>query len=182
MEQIGKRIFIEKSENNLHIEILASTDILKRNLLLGWLLIWTVLGVIMVSQYFALKDPNQKTFVIVYMAFWLYYEYKVGKTLRWRTSGKEVIDIKNGVFTMQKLISGKGKEETFDIKDIGELHLFEGREKGFFKSLNNSYWVIGFGTIAFDYDGSEIKFGLQLEEDEAKQLMKQVKYFLKNQK
>ena len=72
MEQIGKRIFIEKTADNLHIEINSSTDDdkLKRNLLIVWLLMWTVLGVIVASQYIQLRDPNQKTFIIVYLAFW----------------------------------------------------------------------------------------------------------------
>ncbi|MEO6884106.1 MAG: hypothetical protein ABI199_08790 [Bacteroidia bacterium] len=182
MEKIGNRISIEKTADRLHIEIVASTnaDNLKRNLLIIWLLMWTALGVIVASQYVQLRDPNQKTFLIVYLGFWLYYEYKVGKTLRWRMFGKEIIDINNETFSITKMLSGKGKEELFELKDIHELHLFEGREKGFFKSLNNSYWVIGFGSVAFDYDGKEIKFGLQVEEEEAKQLMKMVKYRLKN--
>jgi hypothetical protein len=41
--------------------------------------------------------------------------------------------------------------------------------------MNNSYWMIGGEKLAFDYYGKEIKFALQIEESEAKALLKILK-------
>lgn len=172
MEYIGKRVSMKRSENELSIVILSSVDKLKNRLLILWLLLWSISGLIVLSQYFVMPDPNTKTAIIVWMGFWAYFEYKIFHAYLWRKSGKEKIKIQEKKLLYKRDVSGRGKIKTFETDFIKDLRLIEPKESSFFESLNNSYWVIAGEKLAFDYYGNEVKFGLQLEEADAKALIK----------
>lgn len=175
MEYIGKRISIQQKENELSIVILALQDKLKNNLLFLWFFLWSLSGVIIISQYFLLTDPDTKTVLIVWMGFWAYFEYKIFKAYRWRKFGKEIIKIRDGNFSYKRDISGKGKIKTYPIDHIKNLRFLEPQENSFFENLNDSYWVIANEKLAFDHNGAEIKWGIQLDESDAKALLKRIK-------
>jgi len=172
MEYIGKRISMRRSENELSIVILSSVDKLKNRLLILWLLLWSISGLIVLSQYFVMPDPDTKTAIIVWMGFWAYFEYKIFQAYLWRKSGKEKIKIQEKKLLYKRDVSGRGKIRFFETDFIKDLRLIEPKENSFFESLNNSYWVIAGEKLAFDYYGNEVKFGLQLEEVDAKALIK----------
>jgi hypothetical protein len=175
MEYISKRASIKHKDDELSIVILAEADTQKNRLLLAWLCLWTIGGLIVFSQYFTFTDPNTKIALIVWMGFWFYFEYKITSAYLWRKSGKEIIKIRNNKFYYKKDVSGRGKLKTYSIDYIKDLRIVESKENAFFENLNNSYWVIAGEKLAFDYYGREIKFGIQLEEQEAKNLLKIIK-------
>jgi hypothetical protein len=175
MDYIGKRISIKQSENELSIVILALVDATKNKLLFAWLLLWSLSGLVVLLQFFLIPDPNTRIAVIVWMAFWAYFEYKIVNAYRWRKAGKEKIKIRNNKFLYKRDISGGGKIKTYEMDFIKEPRLVEEKDDSFFESLNNSYWVIAGEKLAFDYYGKEIKFGLELEATDAKALLKVIK-------
>lgn len=172
MEYIGKRISIKRTENELSIVILSLVNKLKNRFLFLWFILWSISGLIVLSQYFIMPDPNTKTAIIVWMGFWAYFEYKIFHAYLWRKSGKEKIKINDTKFLYKRDVSGRGKIKTYETDFIKDLRLIEPKENSFTESLNNSYWVIGGEKLAFDYYGKEIKFGLQLDETDAKALLK----------
>ncbi|MES2284454.1 MAG: hypothetical protein V4547_02115 [Bacteroidota bacterium] len=172
MEYIGKRISIKRTENELSIVILSLINKLKNRLLFLWFILWSISGIIVLSQYFIMPDPNTKTAIIVWMGFWAYFEYKIFHAYLWRKSGKEKIKINDTKFLYKRDVSGRGKIKTYETDFIKDLRLIEPKENSFTENLNNSYWVIGGEKLAFDYYGKEIKFGLQLDEVDAKALLK----------
>lgn len=172
MEYIGKRISIKRTENELSIVILSLVNKLKNRFLFLWFILWSISGLIVLSQYFIMPDPNTKTAIIVWMGFWAYFEYKIFHAYLWRKSGKEKIKINDKKFLYKRDVSGRGKIKTYETDFIKDLRLIEPKENSFTESLNNSYWVIGGEKLAFDYYGKEIKFGLQLDETDAKALLK----------
>ncbi|MFY9309147.1 MAG: hypothetical protein WAQ28_08900 [Bacteroidia bacterium] len=178
MEYIGKRISIKRTEEGLSIVILALADKLKNRLLLAWLVLWTLAGMIVFSQYFTITDPNTKIAVIVWMGFWFYFEFKITNAWLWRRSGKEVLKIRNNKLEYKRDVSGRGKIQSYSADFIKEIRLLEPKES-FLESLNNSYWVIAGEKLAFDYYGKEIKLGLQLDDTDAKALLKVIKGGLK---
>ena len=175
MEYIGKRISIKRSENELSIVILSLINKVKNRFLFLWFILWSISGLIVLSQYFIMPDPNTKTAIIVWMGFWAYFEYKIFHAYLWRKSGKEKIKINDKKLLYKRDVLGRGKIKMYDIDIIKNLRLIEPKEDSFIENLNNSYWVIGGEKLAFDYYGREIKFGLQLDETDAKALLKLMK-------
>lgn len=175
MDYIGKRISIQQQGKDLSIVILAMQDKFKNTLLFVWFLLWSLSGIIILSQYFLLTDADTKTVLIVWMGFWAYFEYKIFTAYRWRKFGKEIIKIRDGKFWYKRDVSGKGKIKEYSIDFIKNLRYTEPQENSFFENFNDSYWVIANEKLSFDYHGAEIKFGLQLDESDGKALLKRIR-------
>lgn len=172
MEYIGKRISIKKNENETSIVILSTVDKTKKRMLLAWFVLWTVCGIIIVTQYFTIKDDQTRVAILVWLGFWAYFEYKTYRAVRWRSSGIEKIKLKARKMYYKRAIGGKGKIKVYDFDFIKDFKVVEAKENSFFENLNNSYWVIAGEKLTFDYYGKEIKFGLQLDHADAKALFK----------
>jgi hypothetical protein len=179
MEYIGKRISIKKDDKGMSIVILSTADKIKKILLVGWFFLWTLCGVIVLSQYFLIQDQQTRAALIVWLGFWAYFEYKTFKAVMWRSFGVEKIKLRDGKFLYKKDVSGKGKINTYNFDFIKDLRIIEQKDNSFFENLNNSYWVIAGEKIAFDYEGKEVKFALQLDEVDTKALFKVIKTQIK---
>jgi hypothetical protein len=171
MEYIGKRISCKRKENELSIIILSTADKIKKTLLFIWFFLWTLSGVIVITQYFKIQDQDTRVAIIVWMGFWAYFEYRIFKAYLWRSSGMEKIKIREGKLFYKRDIGGKGKINVYENDFIKDLRLVESKGD-FMDSINDSYWVIAGEKLAFDYYGKEIKFALQLDEADSKALLK----------
>ena len=172
MEYIGKRISIKRYENEVSIVIISLKEKVKNILLTIYLALWSLSGIIVFSQYLVISDPNTKAALLVWMGFWTYFEFKIFRAYMWRKFGVEKIKLRGNKFQYKKDRAGKGKVKSYDYEFIKDLRYIEPKENSFFENINNSYWVIAGEKLAFDYYGKEIKFGIQLEETDAKALLK----------
>lgn len=179
MEYIGDRISIKQKENELSIVILSFSDKTKSRILLLWLILWSISGLIIITQYFSITDQNTKAGIIVWLGFWMYFEYIIAKAYLWRKSGKELIKLRDNKFLYKRDISHRGKIKVFEYDFIKELRMLEIKENSFIENLNNSYWVIAGEKLAFDYYGKEIKFGIQLSERDAEALRMRIQKEIK---
>jgi hypothetical protein len=179
MEYIGKQISIKRFENELSIVMLSFNNKMKNAMLFLYLFLWTICGIIVFSQYLLITDPNSKAMVIVWIGFWVYFEYKIFKAYMWRKYGKEKIKIRDGKIFYKKDVLGKGKIKNYDIDFIKDFRIIEKKADSFFDNLNNSYWIVAGERLAFDYYGKEITFGIQLDENDAKALYNKIKKELK---
>ena len=175
MEYIGKRISIKRDEKGVSIVILSTADKVKKILLFVWFFLWTLSGIVVFSQYFIIPDQQERIAIIVWMGFWGYFEYKIFKAVMWRSYGVEKIKLRDGKLLYKKDVSGKGKIKSYEFGFIKDLRVAEQKENSFFENLNNSYWVIAGEKLMFDYNGKEIKFGIQLDDADAKALFKVIK-------
>ena len=87
------RIKITQKGNETIIEILPLRDAFKTRLLFSWLLVWTLCGILVFSQFFSNLSREEKLLMAVWMAFWAYFEYKISKVYVWRKNGSEKISI-----------------------------------------------------------------------------------------
>lgn len=179
MEYIGKRISIKKSETETSIVIVSQSDKKKNVLLFSWLLIWSISGIAVLSQYFVIPDQNTKVMLMVWLAFWVYFEYRIFQAFMWRKYGVEKIKLRENKFFYKRDAAGKGKVKGYEFDFIKDLRLTEAKENSFADSMNNSYWMIGGEKLAFDYYGKEIKFAMQIEQAEAVALLKFIKSSIK---
>lgn len=174
MKVIGDRISILKKEDLLSVVILPIKENSKLRIMLTWLVAWTICGLIVLFNFPALKDQNSKLFVIVYLSFWVYYEYKIAKAFMWRKYGKEKIWIKSGRLFYQKEIKGKGKIKEYDLDLVTDLKTVEINEGNFFDFINKSFWVTGGERLELSCQGKVTRFGMQLSDKEASSLFREI--------
>lgn len=121
MEFIGKRISIKQKEQELSIVILSTVNKIKRTILFCWFFLWSASGVIVFTQSLLIHDENTKAALIVWMGFWVYFEYKIFKAYMWRRFGMEKIKLRDNKLFYKRDVAGRGKIKVFEydfIKDF----------------------------------------------------------------
>jgi hypothetical protein len=174
MEYIGNRISFVRKEEELSIVISAYSDAKKNTLLLSWFIAWTLGGVAMGIYLFRVPPGQLKTLILVWLGFWLYFEYKVWKAFTWRKYGKEIIKIGRGILFYKRDNRGAGKIHNYQTAFIQNTGKYKGKPDDVVSQFMSSYWVIGGESLSFMYYGKEILFGMQLNEKDSLSLLKLV--------
>ena len=169
----NNRISISEKDGSTSIIVLSKKDRNKQNILLSWIILWSLGGLIVISQFFYGIKQEEKLFLAIWLAFWLYFELVTCHAFLWRKFGFERILIKEDKFYYRREIKNKGKTSTFDISSIKNIELIDdSSENSFFKNLRESYWIIGGETVSFNVNDKLIKIGLQLDKQDAQKLQK----------
>jgi hypothetical protein len=175
MEKISERIAIIKGSEDLTVYIKASSsrDVKKITMLKWWTILWTIAGMLMLTQLFYPGNSDDiKIFVMVYMVFWGYFEYKIANAYFFRKYGTEVIYINNNKFMIRRDVHEKqGKQLYFSSKIKNPFRKVEDN-KGINSAYYQSFWVITGGSIAFGEKKEEYRFGLHLTAEETETLVK----------
>ena len=151
MKLISDRVSVVDKDDVLSVVILPTTDKRKLNIMLLWLLAWTACGFIVFANYFQLTSKDAQLFVIVYLSFWFYFEYKIARAFIWKKYGREKIWLKKGKLFYQKEISGKGKIKEFDLELVSDLKIIELSHTSFADTINQSFWIKGGERIQFQH-------------------------------
>jgi len=180
MKLIGDRVSYKVHEDYSTIVISTNIDKWKETILLTWLLGWTICGSVFFYFLFAGDlTREEKLMLLVMCIFWLFFEIRIGKTYLWRKSGMEFIRIDKDLMTIKKSIKGFGKAIPYQLGRIKNVQGLEVNPKGFSKAMNDSFWVIGQGTVRFFYNEKEVRFGSQLGTKDAEKLARAVKKFVR---
>jgi len=180
MKLIGDRVSYKVHEDYSTIVISTNIDKWKETILLTWLLGWTICGSVFFYFLFAGDlTREEKLMLLVMCVFWLFFEIRIGKTYLWRKSGMEFIRIDKDLMTIKKSIKGFGKAIPYQLGRIKNVQGLEVNPKGFSKAMNDSFWVIGQGTVRFFYNEKEVRFGAQLGTKDAEKLARAVKKFVR---
>ncbi len=172
MKVISDRISVLKKADLLSIVILPEADKKRLTVMLLWLIAWSVCGIIVFINYFKLEDKNSKLFVIVYLTFWAYYEFKITSAFIWRKLGKEKIWIKDGVLNYQREINGRGKVKKYELQLINDLKPVDTKRGSFTHFIDQSFWVKGGESIEISHASNFIRLGMQLSEKESSLVIK----------
>lgn len=179
MKIISERLSILKEENLLSIVILPNRDKKKLLGMFLWLLAWSVCGVIVFANYFKLTNQSSKLFVIVYLAFWAYFEFKILRVFAWKRSGKEKLWIQEGILHYQREVNGRGKTQEFNLDLVSKLNLIELRPTNFADTINQSFWIKGGERLEFQVQAKTIRLGMQIKDEEARSIMHEVNAMIK---
>jgi hypothetical protein len=179
MRVISERISILKKEDVLSIVILSANDRKKVMFMLLWLIAWSVCGVIVFANYFKLQNKDAKLFVIVYLSFWAYFEFKILRAFTWKKWGKEKLWVQNGIIYYQREINGRGKIKEYNLELVDDLKIRELNPGSFFDYINQSFWIKGGERLEFTYQGKQVSFGMQITDEEARTILKDLKSFIK---
>lgn len=144
-------------------------------LLTFWVFSWTFAGLFVFTQLFAGYDKDTTLFMICFMVFWLYFEYRIGYVWMWRRKGFELIKIEDGKLSYKRSVKKYGKVYDFYLDNIEKFGK-EVMKISYANVLSNSFWVIGGERLRFDYQGKEIKIGVQLDEKESDEAVKVIRH------
>lgn len=176
---IGSRSSLSIKEQVFSLVIIPTDKKRKTGLLFLWLFAWTISGVIVLSSYPQIRDQNARLMLVVWLAFWAYFEFKIIRVFMWKRFGKEKLWIKNGMLHYQQDINGRGKVKQYDINLISELKMIPVEKTNFADSFNQSFWVKGGERIEFTCQGKIIRMGMQLPDEDATKIVSELKKFLK---
>jgi hypothetical protein len=179
MKVISERISILRKDNLLSIVILPTTDRKKLVLLFLWLMAWTVCGIIVFMNYFRITDTDAKLFLIIYLSFWAYFEFNITRTFIWKKFGREKIWIQDGILNYQKEINRKGRIKEYDLNLLTPLRVVELRGTSLADTINQSFWVRGGERIEFNTQAKTTRFGMQISDKEAAEVVKEINGFVK---
>ncbi len=179
IQTIGKRSSILIKDQVFSLVILPTEDKKKVNLMFLWLLAWSVSGVIVIANYFTLQQESAKLFIIVWLGFWAYFEFQIVRVYMWKRFGKEKLWIKNGTLFYQQDINGKGKIREYDVNLVSNFELVELTRGSIADTFSQTFWVKGGERIEFTCQANKIRFGMQLEDEDAKKIITALKKFLK---
>ena len=168
------RVSYEQKEEGLLIKIKAFKDESKQKNLTVWLLAWSFCGLAIGSQLFVEGDKELKNMIIIFLAFWAYFEFKVIKAFRWRKSGEEQFWITEDNIQYGRTFANRGFLKPYRKDLVNRIRFIDSESNSFTRAFSDSYWVIGGERLAFSVNGKVIPFGLKLEDKEAKRLEKRL--------
>ena len=162
-KSIGNRITISQQEKETIIRIDGTIEGWMNHALLGWLVMWTIVGGYV--AYFAFwggAEEDQKFFFITYLLFWFYFEVKAFYSWIFRVSGFELIKITPDAWYIKRSVLSFGKVTRYVKENVKELNRVENDRKSVTSAFNKSFWVMGNERISFDYIGKKVGVGMHL--------------------
>ncbi|MFN5459544.1 MAG: hypothetical protein ACK5AY_06520 [Bacteroidota bacterium] len=121
------------------------------------------------------RNQNQRMILLVVIAFWGYYEFKIGRAYFFRKYGFEKIWIKEGNLFYKKEFGGRGKVKKFDVNFITSIKVINYIEQDFFQNMSRSFWTLSGESVEFSYHSKVLRFGIQLNEKESEIVAKEIK-------
>ncbi len=166
---------VQFSSDRKTLEIIPIKNSTKLKIVWIWLILWTLSGIVVFSQFFLPVPREEKLIYAVWMAFWAYFEYKASVLLSWRRKGKEIIQFSEAGFTYRRDINGRGIDKFYDRKHISEIKSVNFNDRKVLAKVQPLYWNMGSETILFTVNGKQEALGFQLTEPEAIQVLKIMK-------
>lgn len=170
-----ERISVSEKPGSTSIIVYPYRDKQKEMWLGIWLLGWLLGGLVMAGYFFiGSMEKEQRLFLLVWIAFWLYFLWLGSNAWFWRRKGFERILIKEGKLFYKKEISGRGKGRVFETEAIQNLRAEEPSDRSLIYHLSSSYWYVGGETITFDHFHKKVILGQQLSPGEQKKLLQAI--------
>ncbi len=178
--RIGKRIELVQEPNGITAQIKTPKYIFLLVFLPIWLIGWTFGGISAIGQI--IHGNEAQGFLMIWLCGWFVGEVLVASIWAWNAFGYEVVSIRSGLLSTKREIFGFTiTRKQFPVHELSDL-----RAVGFFGSMLSlesglAYWGLTGGTVAVDHRTKTHRFGIHLEEQEAKALVGELKpYFSRN--
>ncbi len=172
----GKKIKFNRSPKSLEISIDHSIKKKELNVLALWLALWTISGIIIAVNLFMPYPKETRLAMVVFLAFWAYFEATVYNAYSWKKKGLETLTVKEGTIEI-KSVGRKDTVFSIPVESIQELILAP--DNKFRDSMTSSFWNIGEPAVFIKTKERSIGFGRQLSREEATKIEKAVKPFIK---
>lgn len=173
----SERIQVSDTRESLEITISGSIPRMQFTLLSAWLLAWTLAGGFVVSQLFTIQG-DQQIYMIVWLAFWAYFEYRVASVWLWRKYGREVFRVQGEKTELRFEVAYGGRAYELKTSEIRNLRNLEKEKGGFVKSFYSSFWTLGGEAIGFYANGKLYTMGRQISSPDADALIRIMNKYL----
>lgn len=173
MKKIGDRIKYDKpSKDEFILEIFPKMEKQKLQMLTLWTIAFSICGLIIFGSlfFYDFKDNSEVLMIVIFLLFWGYFEFKVLYALRWNKKGKEVITIKNGMFSYVQQISKTGISAEVALVKMKPFIVVDD-EDGFWNEINHSVFIVGGEVVEYISGESVKRLGLKLNKKDATQLV-----------
>ena len=174
MKKIGSRILYDRpSKDELVVEIMPFIEKKSFQILKLWTISFSICGLIIFSSFFfhEFQNSGEVLIICIFLLFWGYFEFKVLYAVQWNRKGKEIITIKNGMFSYVKQLSNRGIPLEMKIEKMKPFGLIEDTEGGFWNEINNSDFIVGGEVIEYISDESIKRLGMKLNKKDGGQLV-----------
>lgn len=169
MKWLSERISFDEDKLKATFVIYPEKSVLIKSLIGAWFAMWMVIGAIILWSLATFKISEQEEIILwIFIAFWSYYAYRVGRSFFWLSWGKELIKINETAFVYKKSIWSYGKATPYYLENIKKIKVFQPKEKSLQSVWEASPWIRGGEKIEFEYLGKTIRFGRKLEDKELK--------------
>ncbi len=172
-KEIGNHITVSKQEGETVIKIHSPLENWQEVSLLVWLGLWTVLGAGIFYYLVTGKlGSDQNIFFVVYLAFWLYFEFHGLRSFLYKKFGYELLKINNSKLLYKKNLWGTGKIRHYTLKNITRFKPVEHNQKSFSAAYSKSFWTVANERIMFDYLDTKGLLGMHLNDRDTNQLLR----------
>lgn len=167
------KVIVKKEKNRIEVTVDHQVRKAQLNVVLAWLLIWTLCGGIIFTSLFFPFEREAKMMIIVWLVFWVYFELKAFRTYKWKKEGLETLIVENKEIILRQ--SGTDAEKKFNVKDVQMTVVPENK---FRSAMSASFWSMGEPSIYFRAGRSNHGFGRQLSREEAIRIEKLIRPYL----
>ena len=174
MEFISERVSVERHPDGLSVVVSARLPRMKEALLVAWLVAWVVCGAYIILELTRMPAGQMRTFFMVFLAFWVWFLFRIGRVVLWRLKGFELWRLKDGRFTIKDSLLGFGRAHDYFVENIQRFGPIAIDETSWKWQLNDSFWVIGGERLGFEHLGRKVAFGKGLTPAEAEQLAREM--------
>lgn len=181
MKWIGERTSFVDSGNKTTIIISPENIAWIKAAMGAWFCMWLSIGGIMFWSLTLKLTEQELIIVVVFLTFWAYYAWRVGRQFFWLLWGKENLKIDETALTIKNSLGKYGKATPYYIENIKKIKIQELKENSFQAIWEASPWVRGGERIEFEYMGNVIRFGRKLNEKDVKILFNLVTKRLEEQ-
>ncbi len=182
IEFISNRASVKKEGEDLSLVISSAPDKSKAKSIGIILGLWLAGGIYIGLNYFKLQDENAKLMIVIWIAFWLYFSYVIGKAFRWQYFGRELIQIRKGKLFYKRDVGGRGIVKEYQLNGIANLKKYDDKSPAWTKKFGADYWSVDCDSLSFEYEETEIAFGFRLSEKESDKIQKLLRQYLPNRK
>ncbi|MFT6716836.1 MAG: hypothetical protein ACJA0Q_001484 [Saprospiraceae bacterium] len=181
MQKIGKQIQIEKDKDSLKVEIFPNPGSKDKLILILWIIGWSLCGLAVIAQllfYLDAYESKQIAFLLIYLSFWGYLEFKVLYAFSWNKRGKELIEIIDGKFSYTKLMGKRGLPFECEKNLLSKFAYEESTENGIWNDINRAAWMVAGEVIQYKTDDKLRRLGLKLPKKDAVKLAELLNKYL----
>lgn len=170
------RVMITETSDYLRLVIPYSRSWFVIGFLGFWLCAWAVAEVLIPLRFLEGEaPPGGWLLMVVWFVVWTVAGVLAVYAWLWQVMGKEIVTVREGRLTFRRDVGGFGLDKVYDLSEVRELRA----EPVAFDPMDFStalqLWGIGGGAITFDYEGKTRRFGIGLDETEARQAVAAIK-------
>lgn len=174
MIQSGAKITVDNTDEGTLIAIYPEMLPWQTVALGAWVVVWMLSGVLGFLGMLKEAQGDQYVFMLIFMAFWVYFLFYGLRSFIWHRIGREFIRITKDSLDYKRGWGDYGRAVSYDLETIKNVGLVDYSQKTFARTYQDAFWTIGGGQIGFDYMGRKVVIGMRLPEKEAKNIIRQI--------